>query len=70
MVPLYSWLYLTWRRLLSIACTLSNKYTMLATNTKYVATLCYFFSRIRSTNLAMQMLGEVEEQLVTLSYDK
>ena len=56
--------------MLSIACTLSNKYTMLATNTKYVATLCYFFSRIRSTNLAMQMLGEVEEQPVTLSYDK
>ena len=49
---------------------MSNQYTMLATNTKYVATLCSFFSRIRSTNLAMQMLGEVEEQLVTLSYDK
>ena len=37
---------------------------------EYVATLCSFFKRIRSTNLASQKLGEVEEQLVTLSYCK
>jgi hypothetical protein len=46
--------------LASIACS----------NIKYVATLCSFFSRIRYSNLARQVLGEVEEQLVTLSYDK
>ena len=56
--------------LASIACSLSNQYTMLATNIKYVATLYSFFSRIRYSNLTRQVLGEVEEQLVTLSYDK
>ena len=49
--------------LASIACSLSNQYTMLAT-------LYSFFSRIRYSNLTRQVLGEVEEQLVTLSYDK
>ena len=56
--------------LASIACSLSNQCTMLATNIKYVATLYSFFSRIRYSNLTRQVLGEVEEQLVTLSYDK
>ena len=37
---------------------------------EYVATLCSFFKRIRSTNLGSQELGEVEEQLVTLYYYK
>ena len=56
--------------LASIACSLFNQYTMLATNIKYMATLYSFFSRIRYSNLTRQVLGEVEEQLVTLSYDK
>ena len=47
--------------LASIACSLFNQYTMLANNIKYMATLCSFFSRIRYTNLARQVLGEVEE---------
>ena len=42
--------------LASIACSLFNQYTMLANNT-----LCSFFSKIRYTNLARQVLGEVEE---------
>ena len=62
--------YMEEAALASIACSLSNQYTMLATNIKYVATLYSFFSRIRYSNLTRQVLGEVEEQLVTLSYDK
>ena len=62
--------YMEEAALASIACSLSNQYTMLATNIKYVATLYSFFTRIRYSNLTRQVLGEVEEQLVTLSYDK
>ena len=43
---------------------------MLVNNIKYVATHCFVFTRIRCTNLARQVLVEVEEQLVTLSYNK
>ena len=35
-----------------------------------VATNCFVFKRIKCTNLARQVLVEVEDQLVTLSYDK
>ena len=54
----------------SMASTLSGQYILLATNIRYVAALCSFVARIGPFHLARQVLGEVEDELVTLSYDK